>query len=129
MDLAPTFLEVAGAEYPSRYEGREVLPMRGHSLVPLLAGQREAVRGDDEPVGWEFLGWRALRMGQWKATWISAPFGVSDWELFDLTTDPGEAQDLADRHPEILQRLVAAWEAYAEDVGVVLPEAVGWPTR
>ncbi len=127
MDIAPTFLAIAGAEYPSSYEGRDVLPMRGKSLVPLLAGQTDAVRGDDEPVGWEFLGWRALRMGRWKATWISAPFGVSDWELFDLAVDPGEAQDLADQHPGILQRLVAAWEAYAEDVGVVLPETTGWP--
>jgi arylsulfatase len=129
MDIAPTFLAIAGAEYPPSYGGREVLPVRGRSLVPLLAGQSDAVRGDDEPVGWEFLGWRALRMGQWKATWISAPFGVSDWELFDLAIDPGEVQDLADRHPDILQRLVAAWESYADDVGVVLPEAVGWPTR
>lgn len=88
-----------------------------------------AVRNDDEPIGWEFLGWRALRMGRWKATWISAPFGVSDWELYDLAVDPGEAQDVADRHPDILQRLVAAWEAYADDVGVVLPETTGWPTQ
>jgi len=129
MDIAPTFLAIAGAEYPSRYEGRDVLPMRGRSLVPLLAGRSNAVRDDDEPVGWEFLGWRALRMGRWKATWIAAPFGVSDWELFDLAVDPGEAHDLADQHPEILQRLVAAWESYADDVGVVLPETSGWPTQ
>jgi arylsulfatase len=129
MDLAPTFLTIAGAEYPSHYGGKDVLPMRGKSLVPLLAGRSSAIRGDDEPVGWEFLGWRALRMGRWKATWIDVPFGVSDWELFDLAVDPGEAQDLADRRPEILQRLVAAWEAYADDVGVVLPETSGWPTQ
>ncbi len=129
MDVAPTFLAIAAAEYPSRYEGRDVVPMRGKSMVPLLAGQRDAIRGEDEPVGWEFLGWRALRMGRWKATWISAPFGVSDWELFDLATDPGEARDLADQHPEVMQRLVALWEAYADDVGVVLPETTGWPTQ
>ncbi len=129
MDIAPTFLAVAGAEYPSRYEGRDVVPMRGRSMVPLFAGHRDAIRGDDEPIGWEFLGWRALRMGRWKATWISAPFGVSDWELFDLAIDPGEARDIADQHPEVMQRLVALWEAYAEDVGVVLPETTGWPAQ
>jgi arylsulfatase len=129
MDIAPTFLAIAGAEYPSRYEGREVVPMRGKSMVPLLAGRSSAIRGEDEPVGWEFLGWRALRMGRWKATWISAPFGVSDWELFDLATDPGEARDLANQRPEVMQRLVALWEAYAEAVGVVLPETTGWPAQ
>jgi arylsulfatase len=68
-------------------------------------------------------------MGRWKATWISAPFGVSDWELFDLATDPGEARDLANQRPEVMQRLVALWEAYAEAVGVVLPETTGWPAQ
>ena len=58
---------------------------------------------------------------------IVAPFGVSDWQQYDLATDPGESRDLADQHPERTQQLVALWEAYAKDVGVVLPEASEWP--
>jgi arylsulfatase len=123
MDIAPTFLKIAGTSYPTSYRGRSVEPMRGKSLVSLLAGQRDAVRTQDEPIGWEFLSWRALRMGDWKATWISAPFGASDWQLFDVAKDPGEAHDLAGQHPELLQRLAEQWEAYEREVGVVLPEA------
>jgi hypothetical protein len=61
-------------------------------------------------------------MGDWKVTWISKPFGVSNWQLFDLAADPGETRDLADQKPELVQRLVAQWETYAKEVGVVLPE-------
>jgi arylsulfatase len=129
MDIAPTLLDVAGASYLSTYDGREVVPMRGTSMASLLAGQANFVHRDDEPIGWEFFGWRAIRMGNWKATWIVAPFGVSDWQLYDLATDPGESRDLADQRPEKMEQLVALWEAYAKDVGVVLPETAEWPAQ
>jgi hypothetical protein len=45
-------------------------------------------------------------MGQWKITWIDAPFGESDWQLFDLSTDPGETRNLATENLEQLQRLL-----------------------
>ncbi len=129
MDVAPTFLEIAGVTYPTMYQGRNVEPVRGRSMVPLLAGRTDYVRRDDEAICWEFFGWRAVRRGDWKATWLPAPFGVSDWQLFDLATDPGETTDLADTRPELMQELIGEWEAYAEDVGVVLPETTGWSTQ
>ena len=98
-------------------------------MVPLLTGRSDEVHPADESICWELFGWRAVRRGDWKATWIQAPFGVSDWELFDLATDPGETIDLADQRPELMQLLVAEWEAYAEEVGVLLPETEGWPTQ
>jgi arylsulfatase A-like enzyme len=122
MDLAPTFLEVAGASYPDAFQGREVVPLRGESLVPVLAGMSKTARGDDDPLGFEMMGWRAVRMGQWKITWIDAPFGTSEWQLFDLLNDPGETRDLVAAHPELLQRLLQKYHAYADEVGVVYAE-------
>jgi arylsulfatase len=124
IDIAATLVEIAGASYPTTYKGHDVVPMRGKSMAPMLAGQRDFVHAEDEPVCWEFLGWRAVRMGNWKATWISEPFGASDWQLFDLATDPGETRDLADKEPERLRQLTKQWETYADDVGVVLSSAV-----
>ena len=37
MDLAPTFLELAGATYPATYNGKPVEQPRGKSMVPLLS--------------------------------------------------------------------------------------------
>jgi arylsulfatase len=129
MDVAPTFLEIAGVTYPTMYRGRNVEPIRGRSMVPLLAGRSDDVRPDDEAICWELFGWRAVRRGDWKATWLPEPFGVSDWQLFDLATDPGETTDLADTRPELMQELIGEWEAYAEDVGVLLPETAAWSTQ
>jgi arylsulfatase len=119
MDLAPTFIEVAGASYPDIFQGREVVPVQGESLVALLGGMSKAVRSDDDSLGFEMMGWRALRMGRWKITWIDAPFGTSEWQLFDLAKDPGETRDLAAVHPELLQRLLQEYHAYADEVGVI----------
>jgi arylsulfatase len=129
MDIAPTLIEIAGATYPTRSKAGEVIPMRGKSLASLLAGQTDTVHAASEPIGWEFGAWRAVRTGDLKATWISAPFGASDWQLFDLATDPGESRDLAGERPEKVQQLVNFWEAYAKEVGVVLPETGVWPSQ
>lgn len=39
-----------------------------------------------------------------------------------MAEDPGETRDLAEAQPETLERLVAAWGRYADDVGVVLTD-------
>ncbi|MGN5374049.1 sulfatase-like hydrolase/transferase [Sphingomonas hankookensis] len=54
------------------------------------------------------------------------PQGVSTgrWQLFDVVRDPGETRDLAAAEPKRLAELVAAYDAYAKDKGVVpLPAA------
>ena len=53
-DIAPTVLELAGVEYPQgMYDGREILPQTGKSLVPLLRDPEAVVHGDDEVLGLE----------------------------------------------------------------------------
>jgi len=126
MDLAPTFLQIAGVAYPDTFEGRNIVPLRGKSMIPVLTGTSGTVRSEDEPVGWELLGWRALRMGQWKITWIDRPFGTSGWQLFDLAHDPGETKDVHADHPEHLQRLLTMWDKYETEVGIIYP-AEGLP--
>ena len=57
--------------------------------------------------------------GEFKAVLVPPPYGTGEWELFNLAVDPGEANDLSKNLPRKLQTLVAAWEKYASDVGVV----------
>jgi len=123
IDIAPTLLEVAGAShpFPKKYKGRKVQPMCGKSMMPLLAGETEAVRDDSEAVAWESLGWRAIRQGRWKAIWLASPFGPNDWQLFDVVSDVSERNDLANTNKEKLNELILLWEDYADEVGVVLP--------
>lgn len=123
MDLVPTLLDLAGVPRPrGEYQGRKVEPLRGTSMLPLLEGEAVRVHRDDEPFGWELFGQRALRKGQWKIDWVSPPNGPGRWELYDLAADPGERHDLAMHEPARLKTLIADWDAYARDVGVVLVE-------
>jgi len=125
MDIAPTVLELAGVTHPgTEYRGREVAPMRGRSLLPYLSGDTEAVHDDVTGTGWELFGRRAIRQGDWKALHLPEPYGPGAWQLYDLSTDPGEINDLAASHPDKLAELLVLWDRYVEDTGVILDPAL-----
>jgi arylsulfatase len=126
MDIAPTVLELAGVAHPgTEYRGRAVAPMRGRSLLPYLSSEAEVVHDDVTGTGWELFGRRAIRQGDWKALHLPEPYGPGDWQLYDLSTDPGEINDLAASRPEKLAELLVLWDRYVEDTGVILDLAPG----
>ncbi len=122
MDIAPTLLEMAGVQHPSTFQGREVAPMQGKSWVGTLDQETRSPRGSDDWLGWELFGNRAIRQGDWKISWHYEPFGTWDWQLFDLTKDPGEQYDLSQEFPQRRQALIALWDEYVKMNGVILPE-------
>ena len=63
-----------------------------------------------------------MRQGDYKAAWVRKPWGPAEWQLHNVKKDPGETDNLADAKPKLLEELTNAWESYAKDVGVVLPE-------
>ncbi|KQM31786.1 hypothetical protein [Sphingomonas sp. Leaf10] len=87
-------------------------------------------------VGYELFYRRALREGDWTAVYLPAGTnrhtrkGVSTgrWQLFDVARDPGETRDLAAAEPAWLAELVAAYDAYAKDKGVVPLPVAAVPT-
>ena len=118
-DVAPTFLDLAGLPDPKgAFQGRRVEPIRGKSWVPYLTGKADRVYGADEPYGVELFGSRALRQGDWKIT----DLGNGEWKLFDIANDPSETKDLSQQEPQRFEQLKNAWERYAKEVGVVLPD-------
>jgi arylsulfatase len=120
MDIAPTVLELAGVAHPgTEYRGRPIEPMRGRSLVPYLSGE---VEGDDAvtATGWELFGGRAIRQGEWKALYLPPPYGPGAWQLYDLSVDPGEINDLAPARPDKLAELLPLWDRYVEETGVIV---------
>jgi arylsulfatase len=125
MDIAPTVLELAGVAHPgTEYRGRQVAAMRGRSLLPYLSGDTESVHDDVTGTGWELFGRRAVRQGDWKALHLPEPYGPGAWQLYDLSTDPGEINDLAASHPDKLAELLVLWDRYVEDTGVILDPAL-----
>ena len=118
-DIMPTMLEMAGIKHPNKYRGRKVAPMRGRSITGLLTGQEKAVYSADESVGAELAGGKWLRKGDYKAIFVPPPFGSGEWQLFNVAKDPGETDDLSEKNPKKMAELKAAWEQYANEVGVI----------
>lgn len=120
MDLAPTFLEMAGLSHPApEWQGRQVVPMRGKSMKSWFSAQTETVHEQDFVQGWELLGRGAIRKGDWKAVFIPKPKGTEKWQLYNLAKDPGEVHDLAEQEPERMQELLKHWDQYVLENGVI----------
>jgi arylsulfatase len=122
MDLAPTFLEVAGAKYPSTYQGDSLMPYKGASLLPFLNKKKKYVHDEDYVMGWELFGRCAIMKGKWKITKIEPPFGKGVFQLFDMEKDPTESHDLSKQNPQVYQEMLSHWNDYVKDNGVIMAE-------
>lgn len=121
MDLLPTFLALAGTKHPgTTYRGREVLPPQGMSLLPVLFGETDAVRRREYLFGWELHGHRSVRAGNWKLVWDNAQSPAERrWQLFDLTTDLSEQNDLSADFPARHAEMLDSWTRYEKTSGVI----------
>ncbi len=114
IDIMPTLADTTGAEYPTRREGKPVLPMQGKSLLPLLEGTDTI---DREPIFWQISPdrSRAVRDGKWK---LVANSPDSPWRLYDIEADRFETNDLAEKHPQKLKELSNMFDAWTRRCGV-----------
>ncbi|MEH6592544.1 MAG: arylsulfatase [Halioglobus sp.] len=120
-DIMPTLLEVANTRYPDMSTEPQLPPLTGKSWLPLLAGETDSIRSDQDYLAWELFGNRALRQGDWKIRWQWRPFGTGDWELYDLATDTAERYNLAAQAPEKLAAMLVLWDQYALGNNVIIP--------
>ena len=108
IDLMPTILDLVQASGP-------LSGMQGKSLVGVIKGEKKEEA--DRPVFAETLGYgvhvRSVKSGAWKLIRAESQYGVAPKiELYDLTSDPSEAHDLAPQKPEVVRGLLdrlSAW--------------------
>ncbi|OYP33870.1 arylsulfatase [Rhodopirellula sp. MGV] len=114
VDLMPTFVELAGGKYAPSGSAKETetltLPMEGISMLGTFDGSPQQSR---PPIFWEFSANHAVRDGQWK---LVAERG-KPWELYDLSRDRTETQDLSLSKPAIVTRMAEAYDQWANRVG------------
>ena len=120
LDVMPTCLELAGASYPSTYNGRNIKPLcdEARSFVPLL---QEKDSWDDERIMfWEHEGGRAVRKGNWRLTALNG----AGWQLFNLKTAYSETNNVAAEYPDKVRELKALWNEWAKGVGLSVPQEI-----
>jgi arylsulfatase len=107
-----TCLEVAGAQYSAEVHGQKTVPVEGKSLMPAFANQpiqREALF-------WEHEGNRAVRVGDWK---LVAKGPAGRWELYNLSNDRTELNNLAASQPGKVEELADKWVQWAKRADVL----------
>ncbi|MBQ17749.1 MAG: sulfatase [Planctomycetaceae bacterium] len=109
VDLMATFVDVTAAEYPRRIGTRQIDPLQGRSLLPVLRG---ATRQPHPTLYFHFGTDRALRQGPWKL--VSAKRGR--WELYNLDADRTELHDLSAQQPKRVASMSGEWFRIARDV-------------
>jgi len=130
LDVLPTFAALAGAEVPADRV------IDGQDIRHLLEGRFEDADPEKFFAYYLHTHLQAVRQGKWKLhlprpekqPWL--PWGTpnphnapedyltnSQPLLFDLEADIGETTDVADQHPEVVERLLQLAEQIREDVG------------
>lgn len=122
IDIAPTVLELAGGKRPEIWNNEPVPAPPGKSLVPAFS-QDGAVQHDY--YWWFHSGNRAIRRGDWKL--VAA--GEEPWELYNLSSDRCESNNLATQHPDKVRDLETEWAQHLEEFRLLaakdLPENSG----
>lgn len=122
IDVVPTLLEAAGVGTPFQ-------PFDGVSLWPLLSGATAPENWPDRTIYLQNhrgdipqLNRNAsARTQRWK---IVQPLGKAtdpmppgaEFELYDMSVDPGETNNLAGEHPEIVEKMRRGYEEWFRDV-------------
>ena len=118
-DIAPTFLDIAGITYPNEWNGKKIEPQRGVSMLPYIQQQVSTVHDTDFIFAIEHRRSAFLRKGNWKITNQADAANNDLFELYNLENDFSEQQNLTTKEPEKLKELLADWEKYKKDVGVI----------
>jgi len=105
VDVMPTCLELAGAEYPKRQGDTELAPLEGSSLLPILKGQD---RPQPKSLYWKFAKGQAVRQGQWKLVKVRG----GNWELYDVEADGTELKNLAGQMPGRVKQFSILYNAW-----------------
>lgn len=118
IDVMPTFLDAASAEYPDYFKDQEILPLQGKSLLPVAIEDKTL---EERPLFWEHITGKAVRMGPWK---LMTRRTTTQWQLYNMENDRSELNNLADQYPDKVKEMSASWEQWANNSNVLpWPEA------
>ncbi len=123
VDITPTILEAAGLPMPHTVDGVAQKPLEGVGMTYTFTEPDAPDRHTTQY--FEIFGNRGIYDHGWtavtvqRAPWLMASrvdlgdLASSTWELYDTRVDWSQARDLADEHPDVLDRLKTKFIAEA----------------
>ena len=108
IDIMATLADLTGARYPSQFNGEDIIPVEGQSLLPAFRGD---LAGRTEPLFWEWRNGQAVRDGDWKLVRHGLE---NEWDLYQVSQDPTETVNLAPDNPgrvREMEQLFLSWKS------------------
>jgi len=124
IDIMPTLIEISGAKYPKKVNNISIYSPQGTSFLNAIKG-KETVR---EPMFFEHNGNRAVIKSNWKlvAEGQQKPPYTKPWELYNLSKDRIEENNLINQNPEKAKELEQLWNSWAKNNNVLPINGKGW---
>ena len=119
-DIVPTVYDIVGITPPKVRNGLEQMPVTGHSFKSVIADEKAPATNTVQY--FENGGSLAVVVGEWKAVlkhMSGQPYSNEKWELYHLSIDRSECNDLAESNPAKLEEMIAHWWEQAEEHGVL----------
>lgn len=128
IDILPTLAGLAGAELPPH-------KIDGKDIWPIISGKPDAKSPHEAYYFYWDRHLQGLRSGQWKLHFphkyrtlagnsggkagkpVAYKEGETGLALFDLDKDPGETTDVADKHPDVVERLKTLSDTMRDELG------------
>jgi arylsulfatase A-like enzyme len=144
IDMLPTVLDALKIEAPLAIKGVTQSPVQGHSFAHLFDNAN--AESNHEVQYFEMMGHRSIYWKGWRAVcpWpgqsfveSGLPFGApidaaklteldaNNWELYDLTKDPTESNNIAKENRAKLIEMIAQWYVEAGKYNVLPVDSRG----
>jgi len=106
IDIMATITDLTNSIYPKEYNGNNILPLVGKSLLPILKGE---VREPHKAIYWEHKKNKAILKGDWKLVSVAN----HAWELYNIKIDKTEINNLIDSHSELAKTMEKEFYVWA----------------
>ncbi|WP_156290629.1 arylsulfatase [Oceanobacillus salinisoli] len=119
-DITVMVYDVLGVDVPEQLNGVEQMEITGVSFADTFDNP-DAVTGKDTQY-FEHSGMRTIYHDGWKAIANHEPgtdFEEDEWELYNITDDFSELNNVADENPELIEQLIDLWYEEAEENNVL----------
>jgi arylsulfatase A-like enzyme len=117
LDIYATSAAAAGTALPEKCDGV--------NLLPYIKGEKSSQPHDT--LYWRWLDGKnieagqnvhALRHGKWR---LMRQETDTQWRLYDIEADPGETSNLADKYPDVVEKLSKMYEKWTDRLPEPLP--------